>query len=529
MSKTSKKAPDRYSCYRLIKRGINIAEITGDYNIFYEVAYEASELYSGNEDILAYYVMSLLKIGDYKKAHEIANDQLISNEFKPLLAQTILFNDNKNPQTNSIIDYINSRKDPSFFEYLATLLNNRSLYVNSALLWAKDGEIEKAYKVIENQGRDGIEELNALLTYDSGRQSEALIKLLELPLSEAIKFNNILLIADIFYYKENYSRSRFYYEKAIELEVINSAPYMNISSIYIKENNIKKAISFLKKIVTKLDYKINEELNLLDDLKSELKTLTELEEINLLKRRILQSETDIKNIRSQYKELVLLSYHLFKEIKSDNSIKILEDYRRLFPKDVTVELLYMKENKSKINSDLFIARLWQLLNTDIENREVSEFLVWYLLGVENFEDIELVLERSENRHRGYHWTEYYRGLLNGLQGNYKIALEKFNSFELDVESWEILYNKGIIEMALLNYPESLVLFNKSIIAINQKNFVNNRDKYLSQIKTKIAQVLINLNDTDEAIRILNSAFELDPDNYTSDLLKSIYIDLMESD
>ncbi len=473
--------------------------------------------------------MSLLKIGDYKKAHEIANNQLISNEFKPLLAQTILFNDNKSPETSTIVDYINSRKDPSFFEYLATLLDDRSLYVNSALLWAKAGEIEKAYKVTQKLSRDGIEELSALLTYDSGRQSEALVKLLELPLSESIKYNNILLIADIFYFKENYSRSRFYYEKAIELDVINSAPYMNISSIFIKGNNVKKAISFLENVVIELEQKLNTKLNLIDDLKGDLPTLTELEEIDLHKRRILQSEKDLKTIRAQYKELILLSYHLYKEIKSDNSIKILEDYRRLFPKDVKVELLYMKENNSKINPDLFIARLWQLLNTNSENREVSEFLVWYLLGVENYEDIELVLERSENRHQGHNWTEYYRAILSGLQGNYKIALEKFNSSELDVESWEILYNKGVIEMALLNYPQSLVLFNKSIIAINQKSFVNNRDKYLSQIKTKIAGVLINLNDTDEAIRILNSAFELDPDNYTSDLLKSIHIDLKESE
>lgn len=450
-------------------------------------------------------------------------------EFKPLLAQTILFTENKNSGSSSIIEYIESRKDPSFFEYLANLLNNRSLYINAALLWAKDGEIDKAYSVIDKLDKEGLEELGALLAYDSGRQSEALLRLLELPTSDAIKYNNVTLIGDLFYLKENYSRSRYYYEKALELDIINAAPYLNISAIYIKMDNIKSAISYLDSGVLRLKKSINSMTSHVDKLKDDLTTIVDLDEKNITKRLIQKDESQLKIVENEYKELVLLSYHLYKEINSNKRIKILEDYRTLFPRDVKVELLYMRENNSKLNPDLFIAKLWTLLNTDIDNREVSEFLVWYLLGVENYTDIKLVLERSEHRHPEDNWTEYYRAILNGLDGNYKTAITQFNSSQLNVDSWEILYNSGIMEMALQNYSEALVLFNKSIIALNQKSFINNRDEYLSQIKTKTAQVLISLNDIDEAIRVLNSAFELDHNNYTSDLLKSIHIDLMDND
>lgn len=148
--------------------------------------------------------------------------------------------------------------------------------------------------------------------------------------------------------------------------------------------------------------------------------------------------------------------------------------------------------------------------------------------MENYNDIELILERSEHRHPSEKWTNYYRGIVLGLRGEYKDSLNYFNSDNIDIDTWEVLYNKGIIEIALQNYPAALTLFNKSIISLNQINYINKRDIYLSQIKTKSAQVLIYLNDIDEAIRLLNSAFELDPNNYSSDLLKSIHLNLKEN-
>lgn len=470
--------------------------------------------------------MALIKTGDFESAYNTSLNQLVSTEFKPLLAEAILTYESNNIEEQSITEYIESRKDPAFFEYLANLLDDDKLMVNAGLLWAKNSEIDKAYSLLNTFPDKEYSELIALLAYDSGRKSESLIRLLELPINDSIKYDNVLLIADIFYMKENWSRSRYYYEKALDLNKLSAAPYINISSIYLEMDNIKQAITILENGIDIFKTEIN---SLSIQIENSNSDDGNKEEQNLSARLKDKNRDDLNQLRDEYKELVLLGYFLYKEIGSDKAIKILEDYRREFPDDVKIELLEMRENNESSNPNKFIARLWTLLNRDIDNREVSEFLIWYLLGIENYEDIELVLERSEHRHSSENWTEYYRGILSGLNGEYKAALISFDYQNLELDSWEILYNKGIIEMALLNYPEALTLFNKSIISINQLGYLNNKDIYLSKIKTKIAKVLISLNDTDEAIRILNSAFELDPENYSADLLKSIHLNLKESE
>jgi len=528
LSKASKNVPDRYSSYRLLKRSINIAESTSNYKVFLDVAFNIVNTFPGNEDLQAYYVMSLLKVGEYDKAKEVALDQLTSSEFKPLLAQTILFSDNKSQSDKDIIHYMEGRLDPSFFEYLASLLDDTSLYINSALLWAKNGELEKAYSLVSNLNSKNIEELISLLAYDTGRRSEALLRLLELPKSDSIKYTNILLIADLLYLKDNYPRSRFYYEKALELDVIDAKPFINITSIYRKLDDIKQAITFVDRGVSLFNKKIREKISSIDELKESSKSLSDPNEIKLSKTLLLQNQDDLTKLEFEYKKLVLLSYHLYKDVNSTSAIKILEDYRELFPNDVKIQLLYLRENNRTIDPAIYQARLWSLLNSDKNSKEVSEFLVWYYLGINDFDNINLILERSENRYPNQSWTKYYRGILEGLHGNYKEGIKLLSSRDIDVDEWELLFNRGILEMGQKNYSNAMELFNKSIIAINQKAYLKNRDVYLSKIKTKIAIVLITLNEVDEAIRVLNSAIELDPNNYTSDLLKSINIDLKES-
>ncbi len=212
----------------------------------------------------------------------------------------------------------------------------------------------------------------------------------------------------------------------------------------------------------------------------------------------------------------------------------MEEYKISFPDDVRVELLIMKNRNTTLLPEIFEAKLWKLLNDGSknrvdgsENRDVSEYLIWYLLGVENYNDIELVLERSENRYPESNWTGYYRGVLSGIRGDYSTALKYLNSKDLDIPNWELQYNRGLMEMARGNYPEAMTHFNKSLIGISNRSMLNNIDVYKSQIKTKIAQVLISLDDIDEAIRVLNSAIELDPNNYRSDLLKSIHLNIKD--
>lgn len=520
-----KDIPDRYNCYKLLKRAIKIGEYTYSFGLFLKVAEKAADKYSGNQDLQAFHVMALLKNQKYSQAYEIANEYLTSSEFKPLLAQAVLFNDKS--KSKSIVDYVRTRRDPAFYEYLATTLSDNSLLVNSALLWAESGEIEKAYSLLKDLSTDDIKECVALLAYDSGRESEALIRLLDLPLSDSIKHYNTLLIADLFYLRENWSRSKYYYEAALESNIDSSSPYINISSIYKLNDNFKGASEYLLKGTAFFKEKIVLYLDEIDSLKYSLEDEKESVERNITKRLINKQNIELNELRKSYRDLVLMYYSLNKETFPEEAIKALKDYKVLFNDDVRIELLIMKNQNSITLPEIFEAKLWKLLNKEEDSRDVSEYIVWYLLGIGNYNDTELVLDRSENRYPEDNWVNYYRGIIAGIQGNYADSLKYFESESIDVADWELMYNKAVILMAMQRYPDALTLLNKSLISLNSNNLILNRNIYRSEIKTKMAQVLINLNDIDEAIRILNSAIELNPDNYKSDLLKSIHLNIKE--
>lgn len=522
----SRDIPDRYNCYKLIKRSIEISELSGDFNIFLRVSKRAVSKYSGNEDLQAYYVMALLKTGEYEVAYDVANKFLLSDEFKPLLAQAVLYY-NSRENNRSIISYLDNQREPSFYEYLAVALEDDSLLINSALLWAKSGDIEKAYNLLKDIQTQEIQEAIALLAYDSGRESEALQRLLELPSSDSIKYYNQLLIADLFYTKENWSRSKYYYESALKIDNTNPYAYINISSIYKMHSKYKKASLTLNSGIDVFKHMVNdinmEIVNLKDDFNNEKDRIKK----DLTNRLLDKKIRELNDLKKSYRELVLLFYSINRKNRSNEAIRVLQEFRLLFPEDVKIELLLMKSLDNVTSPDIFEAKLWKLLNSDNDNKDVAEYLVWYFLGLENYDNVNLIIERSNNIHPDNSWTNYYEGIIEAIHGDYERAIKLMDNPNISIPLWEVLYNRGVVEMAMVNYPEALTLFNKSYISLNSYNLIDDIDIYRSQIKTKIAEVLINLDDIDEAIRVLNHAIELDPNNYRSDLLKSVHLNIKE--
>lgn len=516
---------DRYNYYRIVKRAITISSNLDDYSILYTVSKSAIDTYPGEEGFFAYNVMSLLKLDRPEEAFELASKYLISEEFKPLLAQATLYKDKNNKSTT---EYIRETKDPVYYEYLANLLDNNSLYINSSLLWAEQGDIEKAYKLLKTIDNELTQEAIALLSYDSGRRSESLLRLLSLPVTDSIKIYNLNLIADLFYLDENWSRSKYYYEKVLEIDPYNGYAYINISSILYKSDQVKQSLDILREGQNNLKEIVLLITSEIQELKIQQQEVVDSNQKNLIERTIIKKTNELKLFRNDLRNIVLLFYNQILFIDEMSAVRSLENFKSIFPDDVKIDLLIMKNKNRLYIPEVFEARLWDLLNKDQDNKEVSEYLIWYLLGLGNYESARLVLERSEHRSTDSNWTNYYRAILNGLEGNYELGLDYLQRLkDNSIATWEIYYTKAILNIGNGNLTEALELLNHSLISINQIDYLNNRTKYLSEIKTKIAEVLISLNDIDEAIRILNSAYELNPNNYRSDLLRSININIKE--
>lgn len=516
---------DRFNYYRLIKRAMIVSEDTNNFSSLLTVSNSASEVFKGEEGFYAYRVLALLKLGDVEEAYNIADRFLVSKEYKPLLAQATLFRDKRNKLASI---YVFEKNDPVYYEYLANLLDDENLYINAALLWARQGEIEKAFSLLKPVDNEVTKEAIALLAYDSGRRSEALVRLLNLPESDSIKIYNLKLMADLFYFDENWSRSRYYYEKVLEIDPYNSDAYINLSSIMQKSDQIKQSLDLLKNGIAKMKEQSLIYVSEIEFSKDDLSETESAAKKGITQRSIDKKVDDLKVFKTQYRDLVLLYYSEIYNIDKKSAVKTLEEFRQIFPDDIKIDLLIMKNKNTLYVPKIYEAKLWDLLNKDDNNKEVSEYLIWYLLGLGNFDSVELVLDRYENRNSDSNWTNYYRAILLGINGDYQNGLDKLLELKSSfVSDWEIYYTKAILNIGLNKQTEAIELLNKSIISINQIDYLDNKNIYLSRIKTKIAEVLISLNDIDEAIRVLNNAYELNPDNYRSDLLRSINKNIKE--
>lgn len=296
----------------------------------------------------------------------------------------------------------------------------------------------------------------------------------------------------------------------------------------MKNDQVKSSLDLLLSGIFIVKERVNLVKNEIESFRSSYENESDSAKKDLLYRTIQKKSGDLYLLGNDYRDLVLLYYTINFDIDSSSSVRVLEEYRRDFPDDLKVELLVIKNKNELYVPDIYEAKLWNLLNSGDNNREVAEYLVWYLLGLEDYNSVNLVLERVEHREDEYNWIFYYKAIISTLKGNYKDAQNYIDRVDSGaIKDWERFYTKGVIDMGSGNYTNSIENFNKSLISINQNNYVDNRDIYISEIKTKIAEVLLALNDVDEAIRMLNSAYELNPDNYRSDLLRSIHTSIRE--
>lgn len=510
---------DNYSVYQLIKRAIKTSEITGRYDLFLRISEFAAKTFSGNEDMQAYYVMALIKNREYKKASENASLYLKSREYRSLLAQAVILGEEDSSSGQDLVKLVKAREDSYFLEYLGELLDSQTLSYNAALLWAGEGEYLKAYHLVKYFEGEEYEEAAALLAHDAQRRGEALLRLLELPRTPGEKTYNTVLTGDLFFMDNNPERARFYYEKSIQEDPLFShVPYVNLASLLFEQGQRRRAWSVLKGGIENFRQRILELIEEAKELKVSLDGESDGDARALIERRLQTNRVQNSSYQLMYRKLVLLYYDSIIDSDKSEAVYAVNGYIDLFDEDVKVQLLSFKNSEESILPEKYRARLWDLFNRDMENREVIEYLIWYLAGTYDYQSALLVAERAENRGAGS-WINLYRGIIYCLMGLNDEALKSFNRIE--EPSWQLYYNKGIVQMITGLSEDAVASFNSAINELNQTGYLKMKNVYLSRIKTELAGIYLNMGKSEEGYRILDSAIELDNDNYRAVLMRRL--------
>ena len=359
------------------------------------------------------------------------------------------------------------------FEKLAQGMNEPRLLLDSALLWLKNGNYEKAYQIATEGLSDAqYEDFFALLSYDVGDYETAY----EL-LSSSQDFQEspeiLHLVADSLTKLDKPKDAIRYYLQYIRYYPKESwVPYVNVSQFLMREGEIPVALSYLN----------NARVFFPDNWDVRFETA-----------RILA-------IGSQ----------------TDGAQAVLKDLRGEKPDDVRAILVQLQMDKSYLSLDEYAANLWKLFNHYPGEIEVCKMLVVCLLNLGDVTGADAAIHQITKHQGDNAWTFQVKGIISALRRDYLKAIEYFeNSLTLETH-WIGLYNRAVLSYAIQNATKALEYFT---LAQDQIVRTSSTEKEsISRIGTMIGKSLLQRGEREQAKQQILDSLEVDPGNYRSLLL-----------
>ena len=157
-----------------------------------------------------------------------------------------------------------------------------------------------------------------------------------------------------------------------------------------------------------------------------------------------------------------------------------------------------------------IAETWLLLDRHEGDEDMYRWAAWLILFQRNYNEIRILLNRTEMLNLDYQWVKIYRALQLMFDGDIETAQEILESIPVEEAEWNVHANLGVIMEAQRSTVHALEQYRLAADKIRDP-------KTEARIQTRIARCYIVLNRPSDAILTLIYALELDPDNLTARL------------
>jgi tetratricopeptide (TPR) repeat protein len=175
-----------------------------------------------------------------------------------------------------------------------------------------------------------------------------------------------------------------------------------------------------------------------------------------------------------------------------------------------VDLEIIRRQTSNWEIGRQIAETWLLLDRHEGDENMYRWAAWLILFQRNYNEIRILLNRTEMLNLDYQWEKIYRSLHLMFDGDIETAEEILSSIPLEEAEWTVHANMGVIMEAQRSTSRALEQY---LIAADKI-----RDpKPAARIQVRIARCYVVLNRPSDAILTLIYALELDPGNLTARL------------
>ena len=227
----------------------------------------------------------------------------------------------------------------------------------------------------------------------------------------------------------------------------------------------------------------------------------------------IEAETDASEQILKSRQFGLILYSRLNELT--RAMNILYNTPNLTPKKFPyIDLEINKRNSSVWNLGRQTAETWLLLDRHPENIDLYKWAAWHLFFQRRYDEIPILLDRLSMLQYSSGWIQLYKSVYLMNEGNLQDAEQTLLSVPLNETDWTIYANLGRIYEEVRSLPRAHSQYELAASILIKNDTLQSR-KTASAVRQRAAKCYIAQNQATEAIRVLLSAIDLDPDNISA--------------
>ena len=409
---------NRLDWLSIVKRSYLISQKQDDWKLYNNYAERAVKLYQGNDEFWAFYLSSLMWTGQYNELEKYES-RLKGESFPTLQAEIRLIKeslliDKSLPPYRGVLHRLEKERDAEFYELIGNITQIDGLKIDAAMLWMGLEEKDRAIQVLNKlMNPEDYAQIVGNIYWDNREYEKALIYLdVQNSLdkknhTERWTLNNML--GDGYFFSGDWEKADYYYLKSLEIK---------------SEDNWKPLVN----------------RSLLNEQAGIYKTASEI---------IFQAIEKYGNRR----EVVLYFLDNWYSTYPVRAERVISHYLMNNPKDVDVLLQNFITFPEEIPPEKYHAFLWKLFNENTTSETITRYLLWYMLGLGDFESVGIVMERHA-RVVGYEpqWFSLFKGVALALNKPPRLveAEQELEKYYLAYKDSFGQYNLSVIQEKLGN-------------------------------------------------------------------------------
>jgi len=157
-----------------------------------------------------------------------------------------------------------------------------------------------------------------------------------------------------------------------------------------------------------------------------------------------------------------------------------------------------------------LAEAWLLLDRHYDNEELYRWVSWLFLFQRNYSELKILLNRIDNLQSNEQWSSSYwaevcKAIKLMFEGDLETAENILRAIPVEEADWTVHANLGRNIEAQRSPSRAIEQYNLALLKTEDP-------KTAAKIQFRIAKCFSALGRTDEALRALQYAIELDPEN-----------------